>query len=201
MNRWQTIAVATGVVTLLSAGTALAVGAGQDGSPAADTRAGAAVAGPAVIVPAEDRETPTPSAKPTAMATATARAKISADQAANIALAKVGGGYVDEVERELEHGRWEWKVEVIRAGTEYDVRVDAQTGAITRLRVDDRDDRSDDRADDRRDDSDDRSDDNSGRGSHDDGDDDDHADDHGGDDDDNDDDNSGPGSHDDRDDD
>jgi hypothetical protein len=124
-----------------------------------------------------------------------AKPKIGPEQAAKIALAKVGGGYVDEIEREVEHGRWEWKVEVIKSGTEYDVRVDAQTGAITRLRADDRsdddradDDRTDDRSRDRSDDS----------GRHDD-------DDHGGDRDDRDDrggndDNSGPGSGDDRDD-
>ncbi|GAB3410740.1 PepSY domain-containing protein [Flindersiella endophytica] len=184
MNRWQTIAVTTGVVSLLSAGTALAVGVSQDGSQAAaGTRAGSAVAGPAAIVQAEDRKTPSARPTPTTSTKPMAKPKVSADAAARIAVAKVGGGHVDEIERELEHGRWEWKVEVIRSGVEYDVRVDAQTGAITRFRADGRDDdRSDDRSDDRDDtsghgddrgdhDSEDRVDDNSGPGSGDDRDD------------------------------
>lgn len=197
MNRWQTIAVTTGVVTLLSAGTALAVGVSQDGSQSASgTRAGSAEAGPASIVQVEDRKTPsarvTPSTKPMG------KPKVSAEAAAKIAVAKVGGGRVDEIEQELEHGRWEWKVEVIKSGVEYDVRVDAQTGAITRFRTDGRDDdrRSDDRSDDnggdrareRSDDSgDDRGDDHGG--DRDDSDDRDGSDDHGG--------NSGRGGHDD----
>jgi hypothetical protein len=77
------------------------------------------------------------------------------------------GGTVHEVEREVEHGRAEWKVEVTaRDGVTYDVRVDAMTGAFTRVDRDDRsggdngddggrhggDDRDDDGGDDRGDD-------------------------------------------------
>jgi uncharacterized membrane protein YkoI len=63
---------------------------------------------------------------------------LSADDAGRIATDRVGGT-VREVEREIEHGRAEWKVEVIGAdGVEYDVRVDAETGAITRIDVDGR---------------------------------------------------------------
>ena len=51
------------------------------------------------------------------------------------------GGTVHEVERELEHGRVEWKVEITGGdGNTYDVRVDAETGEITRIDADGRDD-------------------------------------------------------------
>ncbi len=65
-------------------------------------------------------------------------------------MAHVGGGQATEIERETEHGRAEWKVEVENAGVEHDVRIDATTGAVTRVDADDSDDsRSDDRDDDR----------------------------------------------------
>lgn len=64
------------------------------------------------------------------------------------------GGTVHEVEREVEHGRLEWKVEITaRDGITYDVRVDAATGDFTRVDKDDDDGRhggddDDDRYDD-----------------------------------------------------
>jgi hypothetical protein len=84
------------------------------------------------------------------------------------------GGTVHEIEREVEHGRLEWKVEITgRDGITYDVRVDAVTGDFVRVEQDDRDDRGrhggdddddrddggDDRDDDHGDDRDDRGDD------------------------------------------
>lgn len=90
------------------------------------------------------------------------------------------GGTVHEVEREVEHGRLEWKVEITaRDGITYDVRVDAETGAFTRVDQDDRgrggdDDRDGDKGGDKGGD----------RGHHggdDDGDSHDRGDDHGGD--------------------
>jgi hypothetical protein len=88
------------------------------------------------------------------------------------------GGTVREVEREVEHGRVEWKVEITaRDGNTYDVRLDAATGAVTRIDQDDRGggDSRDDSRDDDRDDSGGRhgGDDDSGHG-------DDHGDDRGG---------------------
>jgi uncharacterized membrane protein YkoI len=50
-----------------------------------------------------------------------------------IALARVGGGEVTEMQGELEHGRSEWKVRVVKDGKTYDVRVDAATGEVTRF--------------------------------------------------------------------
>jgi hypothetical protein len=102
-------------------------------------------------------------------------------EAEQIALAHVGGGTVTEVEREWEHGRLEWKVEIHLDGVEHDVRVDAVSGEITRVDVDDDrrdddggkdDDRDDDRDDRDDDDHDDDRDDDSGHGSDDDHDDD-----------------------------
>ncbi|MET0233151.1 MAG: PepSY domain-containing protein [Kibdelosporangium sp.] len=50
-----------------------------------------------------------------------------------IALDRVGGGQVTKVERELEHGRTEWKYRIVHNGQTYDVRVDATSGGITRF--------------------------------------------------------------------
>ena len=73
-------------------------------------------------------------------------AGLGPDDAAAIVLRHVGGGRVTGVERETEHGRTEWSVEVVGNGVERDVHVDAATGAITR----DEADRSDDRGGDDR---------------------------------------------------
>jgi hypothetical protein len=78
------------------------------------------------------------------------------------------GGTVHEVEREVEHGRLEWKVEITASdGRTYDIRVDAQNGNVTRIDPEDSDDRDDrdDRDDDGDDgdDDDDRDDDRGGR--------------------------------------
>jgi Peptidase propeptide and YPEB domain len=63
---------------------------------------------------------------------------VSSQEAIRIALAHVGGGTVAEVERELEHGRLEWKIRILNAGQRFDVRVDAGTGAVTRVDADSR---------------------------------------------------------------
>ena len=81
-----------------------------------------------------------------------------------IALERTGGGEVTEVERELEHGRPVWDVELVRDGVEYEVDVDRETGEVLRFEADGRDDdddrgrggRDDDRWDDDRWDDDDR---------------------------------------------
>lgn len=115
----------------------------------------------------------TPSPDDTATSAPSTGAEMGSGEAEQIALAHVGGGTVTEVEREWEHGRLEWKVEIHLDGVEHDVRVDALSGEITRVDVDD--DRDNDRHDD---------DDNSGRDDDrddSDRDDDDHDDDKGGD--------------------
>ena len=92
---------------------------------------------------------PTSSSSPTSSTsestpTAAPAAGLSADDAGRIVTDRVGGT-VREIEREEEHGRIEWKVEVTTAdGNTYDVRVDAQTGAVTRVDQDDRGGHGDD---------------------------------------------------------
>ncbi|MEH7180136.1 PepSY domain-containing protein [Neobacillus vireti] len=69
---------------------------------------------------------------------------LTIDEAARIALNKVNGT-ITEVEKETEHGRLEFKFEIESNRGEADVRVDAQTGEITRVDFDDDDnDDSDD---------------------------------------------------------
>ncbi|MEH6996055.1 PepSY domain-containing protein [Neobacillus drentensis] len=73
---------------------------------------------------------------------------ISVDEAAKIATNEVNGK-ITEVEKEMEHGRLEYKFEIQSDRGEVDVRVDAETGKITRVKFDDSsDDRNDDDDDD-----------------------------------------------------
>jgi uncharacterized membrane protein YkoI len=58
-----------------------------------------------------------------------------------IALRAAGSGRVTKVERETEHGRAVWEVEVISGGVEHDIHVDRITGAVLRHRTDHDDDR------------------------------------------------------------
>jgi hypothetical protein len=126
-------------------------------------------------------------------------ATVSAEQARAIAVRAAGGGRVTKVERDTEHGRAVWDVEVRDGAVEHDIDVDRRTGAVLRHETDrdddasGRDDRAEDRGGDRGDDrSDDRGDDRGGRddrggddrgdhrGGHGRGGDDDRGDDHGG---------------------
>jgi uncharacterized membrane protein YkoI len=61
---------------------------------------------------------------------------LSIEEAAKIALTKVNGT-ITEVENEMEHGRLEYKFEIQSNRGEADVRVDAQTGEVTRVEFDD----------------------------------------------------------------
>ncbi len=61
-------------------------------------------------------------------------AAINADEAARIAVARLGGGRAVGIEQEVEHGRLEWKVDVLTVnGERVRVRVDASNGTITRI--------------------------------------------------------------------
>lgn len=64
---------------------------------------------------------------------------ISMEEAARIATSKVNGE-ITEVEKEIEHGRLEYKFEVQSSQGEVDIRLDAVTGKITRIEYDDNDD-------------------------------------------------------------
>ncbi|NYE05457.1 putative membrane protein YkoI [Bacillus niacini] len=72
---------------------------------------------------------------------------LSVEEAAKIATNEVNGT-ITEVEKEMEHGRLEYKFEIQSDQGEADVRVDAETGNITRVEFDDdsRDDRNDDKS-------------------------------------------------------
>ncbi|GAA0442770.1 hypothetical protein Aca07nite_63730 [Actinoplanes capillaceus] len=62
---------------------------------------------------------------------------VTAGEARAIALRAVPGGVIESVERETEHGRIVWEIDVIAGGVEHDIDVDAGTGEITRHRTDD----------------------------------------------------------------
>jgi uncharacterized membrane protein YkoI len=70
---------------------------------------------------------------------------ISVEEAAKIAVNEVNGN-ITKVEQEMEHGRLEYKFEMQSAQGEVDVRVDAETGKVTRVKFDD--DSNDNRDDD-----------------------------------------------------
>jgi hypothetical protein len=142
-TRLATIAASASLGLLVLGGTALALGGDPAPTPTTSSPVAAtstsATSTPMTSVP----ETSDPAARPipappnpdsSAPATAVGR-----DQAVRIALGHVGGGDVAGVEQEIEHGRPEWKVEIIRSGVEHDVRVDAGTGNVTRQDSDDRD--------------------------------------------------------------
>jgi uncharacterized membrane protein YkoI len=132
MTRKSVIALGIGAVAALAiTGTALA--SDDDGG-----RAGQATSPPA----------------------ATAATEIGSEWAAEIALERVGGGEVVEIEREQEHSRPVWSIEIVEDGVEYELDVDQETGEIIKVeRDDDSDDRDDDRDDDDRNDDNERDDD------------------------------------------
>jgi uncharacterized membrane protein YkoI len=70
------------------------------------------------------------------ISTSKSAGSLSIEEAAKIALAKVNGT-ITEVENEMEHGRLEYKFEILSNRGEVDVRVDAQTGEVTRVEFDD----------------------------------------------------------------
>lgn len=135
MTRTRVLTALLAGLTLAGVGTATATALGASGAPApvsvvAQTRAlaptGTSFATPTVDVPA-----------PTT---------ITADDARARAVAHLGTGAVTKVERETEHGRTVWDVDVRRHSRIVEAHVDAGTGAISRVEDTLRDDRgSDDR--------------------------------------------------------
>jgi hypothetical protein len=133
---------AAGATVLLGAGTAYSLSSNSAPAPVrpAAVATGSIAGFPTVGGTAASSSAATSSAatsssetsSPTIPAAQPGAGELSADEASTIAVAHVGGGRVTQVERELEHGRWEWKVRVANGGQEHDVRVDAASGAITR---------------------------------------------------------------------
>jgi uncharacterized membrane protein YkoI len=127
MTRKTILALAAGGVAALAiAGTALA--AGEPSSPPPTTPVLSETTAPTSPAPAGDDDA------------------VGYEKAVEIAKGESGGGQVTEVEREREHGRPAWKVEIVNGATEYEVYVDRENGQIVkseREAVDD-DDRHDD---------------------------------------------------------
>ena len=66
---------------------------------------------------------------------------LTADEAVSRAVAHLGGGTATKVERETEHGRAVWEVDVRRDSRITEVQVDTATGSVTRVDDDGRDGR------------------------------------------------------------
>jgi uncharacterized membrane protein YkoI len=132
MTRTRILAALLAGLTLTGVGTA-AVALGDD-DPAAAAAPVTVVAQTRTTVPTStSTSTPTPDAL-------TPAAALTADEAGSRAVAHLGGGTVTKIERETEHGRTVWEVEVAHDGRVTEVHVDTATGTITRVRDDDRDD-------------------------------------------------------------
>ncbi len=150
MKRTTLMVAAAGVV-LAATGATIGVAASGASSPAQPTSLVADDSStpspetfPSELSPSElspsESETPTPgqSSMDDSPPPAKAKGRISADRAAEIALARAGGRVTD-IEAEFEHGRPVWKVELVTGGVEYRVDVDRETGAIVRFRLEDGD--------------------------------------------------------------
>ncbi|MEU0155944.1 PepSY domain-containing protein [Micromonospora fulviviridis] len=61
------------------------------------------------------------------------RGVVDGQRAGEVALARVGGGRIVEIEAETEHGRLAWSVKVARAGSTYEVKVDRGDGAVVEV--------------------------------------------------------------------
>ena len=136
MTRTRVLAALLAGLTLAGVGTAATALGSDDPATAAP-----------VSVVAQTRaaaSTSTPTSTPTR--TPTPEAAIAADEAGSRAVTHLGGGTVTKVERETEHGRTVWEVDVRRGTRTTEVHVDTATGAVTHVEDDDRtaDDRNPD---------------------------------------------------------
>jgi uncharacterized membrane protein YkoI len=127
MKTTRIAATAAAVVLLGLGGSAIAVAASNaSGSSRVSTTTSSSTAEPSPALTADPSTSSTPAA-----------ATLSADEASAIALQHVGAGRVTGIERELEHGRTQWKVTVTDGTRTIVVRVDATTAAITQQGLDD----------------------------------------------------------------
>ncbi len=126
MTRIARITVGTlATAALLTGGGGIALAAQTDSAAITATAAGTGTTGALVT-----------GATGTAAAPVTTSAGISSRKAVQIAKKRVPGARVSKVEREWEHGRRAWKVELHRGAWEYDVYVSAKTGKIIKLKRD-----------------------------------------------------------------
>jgi len=119
MTRTRVLAALLAGLTLAGIGTAASALGSDDPTSAA---------APVTVVAQTSTTTPT----------STPAAAVTADEAGSRAVARVGGGTVTKVEREVEHGRTVWKVDVRRDTRLTEVHVDVANGAVTRVEDDDR---------------------------------------------------------------
>jgi hypothetical protein len=132
MSKFRVIALAAGAATLLiTTGTAVALTSTDDPTPSRPAASVETSLTTESTDPTSGTTEPTETSEttgPTAPAEATGR-----EQAIRAALASTGGGVVTQVERELEHGRAEWKIRIVKDGVRIDVRIDAATATVTRI--------------------------------------------------------------------
>ena len=127
------LAAAAIVGTAIGAGAAEVASEGLGPAPAATTSRTDPTGTPGTR-PTDD-PTGTPGTGPTS--TPPAAGSVTSERAVEIALAIAGGGRLDDVEREWEHGRTVWSVKVVDGGWEVRVDVDAATGEVVRTEQDD----------------------------------------------------------------
>lgn len=63
-------------------------------------------------------------------------AKVSYDAAKNYAVRAVGGGSATDIDFELKRGRSYYEVEVMHGQDDYEVKIDANTGAVISKKLD-----------------------------------------------------------------
>ena len=139
MTRTRVLAALLAGLTLAGVGTAATALGSDDPATAAP-----------VSVVAQTRaaaSTGTPTSTSTSTPTA---AGVTSVEAGSRAVTHLGGGTVTKVERETEHGRTVWEVDVRRGTRTTEVHVDTATGAVTRVEQSGRDDRGRHGGDDRR---------------------------------------------------
>jgi hypothetical protein len=127
-------ALAAGAVAALAiGGTALAAG-GDPSNQAVGTLPNGDVAPALAPSPSSPDSTApasiTPSSAPSS--SASSPEAISLDAATQIAVKAAGGGSVESAERDTEHGRAVWDVDVLVNGVEHDIDVDRATGEVLR---------------------------------------------------------------------
>jgi hypothetical protein len=118
MTRTRVLTALLAGLTLAGVGTAL----GAAGAPA-----------PVGVVAQTRTLAPTGAAFATPTVDVIAPTTVTADDARARAVAHLGTGTVTKVEREVEHGRTVWDVDVRRGSRVVEVHVDAGTGAISRV--------------------------------------------------------------------
>ncbi|MCW3815514.1 PepSY domain-containing protein [Micromonospora sp. DR5-3] len=140
MRRTSLVLAAAGGAAVLAV-TGVALGVTTVDRTAPGTALAAATASPTI------EDNPKPDDDPTLAApNGTADGTVSGKRAGEIALARLGGGRIVEIEAEREHGRRVWSVKVAKGGTTYEVKVDRGDGTVVEVERKLVDDRGRDRA-------------------------------------------------------